>query len=395
MSLLIVNSLPPPSVYTMDTEMEEKVAPIQGRKLRRVASPRKPFTSGLSSSSSSSSRSPSSPASAGLNNLLRDGVGNRYPRRTATPLPFRLSLTACKEVFDPKVTNSTHSSPTRIRHPAKTLSDFAIPRTPTAQQSSIIDKNDENPRLTLFDIPVLLEQIISCLDESNAVPSEPAPIRRKPLSYQHAVLIYYPDIARAKEAWAAACRPRNDDSNAEKHHSGVYACLFVNRGWNDAAKRVLRRKAFFSNYEAWRRFAYRREGHTPHLKTLVLHKIRQARDEELWLLGQQPRLEWLELHVCSDLLPAEQLLCSPYLKRIALPGCSRVDDSTLKFIAKNCPNLEILDLRACEMVTDEGLKTIAEGCPKLKYLNVGRVKGGERITCEGIDAIARYFSSTI
>ena len=328
--------------------------------------------------------------------IYKDGPPNRYPRRRVTPSPFRYHLTKCKNLFNIRSTDSP-PSPTRIHkppYPAQIPSDFPFrEHQPPTNLPSL--KNHEKPRLTLFDLPVLLEQIISCLDELNAVPSEPAPVRRKPLSYQHALLIYYPDVDRAKEAWAAACRPRNDDNNAEKHHSGVYACLFVNRGWNDAAKRVLRQKAFFSNYETWRRFAYRREGHTPHLKTLVLHKIRQAQDEELWLLGQQPRLEWLELHVCSDLLPTEQLLCSPYLKRIALPGCSRVDDSTLKLIARNCPNLEILDLRACEMVTDKGLIAIAEGCPKLRYLNVGRIKGGERITCEGVDAIARYFSFKI
>jgi antagonist of mitotic exit network protein 1 len=115
-------------------------------------------------------------------------------------------------------------------------------------------------------------------------------------------------------------------------------------------------------------------------------------DAELACLGEQPRLEWLELHVCPELLPMDKLLCSPYLKRIALPGCSRVDDGTLFTIAQSCPNLEILDLRACELVTDRGLQAIAEGCPNLKYLNVGRVKGGDKITCDGVDAIARYGS---
>ena len=77
------------------------------------------------------------------------------------------------------------------------------------------------------------------------------------------------------------------------------------------------------------------------------------------------------------------------MRRIVLPGCSQVEDYTLEIIARNCPILEILDLRACEMVTDMGLIAIAEGCQELKYLNVGRVKGGERITCDGVDAIAR------
>jgi hypothetical protein len=365
----------------MDVETEQ-VAPIQGMKLRRVASSRKSLPSRLLSSSPSSSWSPS-PASAGLDNLLRNSPPNRfYPRRTVAP-PFRFDSTTNK-LFNPKTTNSPPPSPTRIHKPSypAQIHSNGVTTPPT----------DNKIQLSPLDIPTLLELIISFLDESNTVPSEAAPLQRKPLSYRHAVLIYYPDVAQAKEAWAAACQPNNYDYKAEGHHSGVYACLLVNRKWNDASKRVLRRRAFFANYEVWKRFAFRREGHTPHLTTLVLHKVRQARDEELVLLGQQLRLEWLELHVCTDLLPTEQLLCSPYLKRIALPGCRRVDDSILEFIAKNCPNLEVLDLRSCEMVTDNGLIAIAEGCPKLKYLNVGRFKGGEKITCEGVDAIARCFS---
>ena len=387
------------SIVMMDVVMEQPDGSVpESRKLRRIASPRKSFTSLLSSSSGSQ---PTSPVSAGVDNLLKNGVHGvpaKYPRRTVTPSPFRFALTTCKELFNPKSSNSPPPSPTRIHkpaYPAQIPTDLSsIPRTPAVDRTSFLtDKEDEEPRLTPFDIPVILEQIIGYLDESNTVPSEPAPVRRKPLSYQHALLIYYPDVTRAKEAWAAACRPNADENNAEEHHSGVFACLLVNREWNDAARRVLRQKAFFTNYESWNTFAYRKAGHTPHLRTLVLHKVRQARDDELLQLGPQPRLEWLELHVCPDLLPTEQLLCSPFLKRVALPGCSKVDDSTLETIAKNCPGLEILDLRACEQATDKGLIAIANGCPKLKYLNVGRVKGGERITCDGVDAIARYITT--
>jgi hypothetical protein len=375
-------------VGKMDVEMKD--APLQGRKLRRVVLPRK-------SSTSLRLPSPTSPTSAGLDDLLsRKCLPNKYPRRTVTPPPLRFNLTAsCKELFNPNSRASSLPSPTRIHkpaYPAQIPYDLSIPGIPNAERSGVTtDLNDiEKPKLTPFDIPVILEHIIFYLDELNTIPSEPAPVRRKPLSYQHAILIYHPDVERAKEIWADACRPNNEDNNCEQHHSGVFTCLLVNKRWNDAAKRVLRQKAFFTNYDSWKIFARRRAGHTPHLKMLILHKVRQARDEELELLGEQPKLEWLGLHVCPELLPMEQLLCSTYLKRLALPGCSRVNDSVLEIIARNCPNLEILDLRACELVTDKGLIAIAQGCPKLQYLNVGRVKGGERITCEGVDAIARY-----
>jgi len=365
--------------------MERNTHTVQEvRKLRRIASPRKSLSSLLLSSAS-----PPSPASAGLETMLTDTPGKKYPRRVVNPSPFRFALTTCKGLFNPKSAVPPLGSPTWIHkpsYPAQIPSDFTIPPNPAGLFNT---EQTTEPRLTPFRIPIILEKIISYLDESNTVPSEPAPVRRKPLSYQHALLIYHPDVQRAREAWLAACRPNQQEHTWEQHHSGVFACLVVNREWHEAAKRVLRRKAFFTSYENWRNFAHRQQGHSPHLRTLVLHKVRAATDAELHTLGQQPNLEWLEFHVCPDLRPTEDLLCSRSLWRIALPGCSRVDDVTLECIARNCPNLEILDLRACELVTDNGLIAIAEECPNLKYLNVGRVKGGERITCEGVDAVAR------
>src|SRR5271163_4913816 len=144
----------------MDVQMqqEEFVAPEQSRKLRRVASPRKSFTSLLSSGS------PTSPASAGLDNLLRDGAGQKHARRTVTPSPFRFALTTCKELFNPKSSNSQPPSPTRIHkpaYPAQIPSDLSIPQTPTAEQYTFsVDRLIEEPRLSPFDIPVILEQIV-------------------------------------------------------------------------------------------------------------------------------------------------------------------------------------------------------------------------------------------
>jgi Leucine Rich repeat len=360
------------------------IAQVQGKKLRR---PRKSLAN--FSSRVSSSGSLPSPSSIALDSLLSNNLPTKSPRRL---IPFRFASKRHTELLNSKSSVSPPLSPTRIhksRHASRIPSELSIHRTQIDEHTlCITDKHFEEPRLIPFDIPAILEQIICCLDELNTIPSEPAPVRRKPISYQHALLIYYPDVARAMEAWTAACRP-HDKNNSKNHHSGVYACLLVNRDWNDATKRVLRRRAFFTNYHSWRTFSTRKSGHSPHIKTLVLHKIQQARNEELELLGLQPCLEWLELHVCPNLLPSEKLISSSFLKRIALPGCWKVDDTILGTIARHCPNLEVLDLRACELITDKGLIAIAEGCPKLKYLNVGRVKNGERVTCDGVDAIAR------
>ena len=244
-------------------------ASSQGRKLRRVALHEKVIRGLLSPES----KTPHTlPASAGLDDLLPRHA-NKYSHKAVPPLSFRSALTICEDFFNLKSTSSSPPpSPTRFHigaYPARLPFGLSIPRTPSSDPSNFelreLKVDIEEPRLTPFDIPILLEQIISYLDESNTIPSEPAPVRRKPLSYQHAVLIYYPDVERAKEAWAAACRPTNDQTNSEQHHSGVYACLLVNREWNDAAKRVLRQKAFFTKYESWKTFATRKGGLTDHI----------------------------------------------------------------------------------------------------------------------------------
>ena len=157
----------------MDVEMGE-VAQVEGRKLRRV-SPRKSFTNLLSGSPLPS------PASVGLSNLLNAGAPTKYPRRTPTPSPFRFALTTCKEIFQAKLL-SPPPSPTRIHKPPHTAhlpSDLSIPPSPRVEHFEPAEKEYEEPQLTPFDIPVILEQIIAYLDDSNSIPSEPAPVRRK------------------------------------------------------------------------------------------------------------------------------------------------------------------------------------------------------------------------
>src|SRR5436190_18466125 len=105
--------------------VEMKDGGVQGRKLRKVISPRKSFTSSSSSSSTS-------PACAGLDNFLRDGTPNKNPRRIVTPSPFRFALITSKEFLNPE---SPPSSPTRIHKPAfpaQIPSDLSIPLVPIA-----------------------------------------------------------------------------------------------------------------------------------------------------------------------------------------------------------------------------------------------------------------------
>ena len=256
--------------------------------------------------------------------------------------------------------------------------------------------------MTPLDLPEVLEHILSFVDDANPIPSEPAPIRRKPLSYQHALLIYHPDVNKAREAWAAA-RREDEEATAARiaggtgsketpsatlgAGSGLYSCLTVNRAFNDAAKRVMDKRATFTTLARWQRFTTQQAAPN-RLRYLVLHKLRSASMEELARIGAQPQLEWVEFHVCPELVPYAHLLGSN-LRRLALPGGTLVDDALMAVVSRQCPNLRVLDLRACEKVSDVGLRDVSRGCPRLKYLNVGRVNGGDRVTSEGVEEIAK------
>ena len=259
-----------------------------------------------------------------------------------------------------------------------------------------LDEDDYgHSRVSPLDLPEILENILSFLDDFNPIPSEPAPVRRKPLSFQHALLIHHPDVEKAKEAWA--CAQKEDEIASMKNNkpynlrgSGLFSCLTVSHAFRNAAIRVINRRATFHNDESWQKFVHANsQNPNRNLRTLVLHKVRTASIPELQSLGTQPRLEWLELHVCPNLYPTEELL-GPHLRKIAVPGSGLVNDEHMFMVARMCPNLKVLDLRACELVTDEGLIAIAQGCPKLKYLNVGRVNSGSRITSKGVEAIAKF-----
>ncbi|XP_076958353.1 F-box protein SKIP1-like [Bidens hawaiensis] len=55
------------------------------------------------------------------------------------------------------------------------------------------------------------------------------------------------------------------------------------------------------------------------------------------------------------------------LKEIRVRHCSH---RAIDFVAKRCPNLEVLSIKSCPNVTDESMLKIASACPKLKELDI-------------------------
>lgn len=181
--------------------------------------------------------------------------------------------------------------------------------------------------------------------------------------------------------------PRSEPGEEVPARGSLYHCLLVSQTFNWAATRVLSRRVELK--ELTRLEAYTRSSASKDrlCRDLLIHRVKTC-DQSKFDDIEQYRLRSLELYVCPNLVPNLQMISSGTLKKIALPGCGKVDDMVMEQIAKYCPQLEILDLRACELVTDHGLIQIANHCPRLAYLNVGRVKRAGNVTDRSIVEIS-------
>lgn len=177
-------------------------------------------------------------------------------------------------------------------------------------------------------------------------------------------------------------------ATTDSRKGSLYACLTVDRIFNQVAMRVISRRIELHNMTQLLAYASVSSSRDNLCRDLVVHRVKTCQQVEFDRIAQF-RLRSLELYVCPKLLPTRAMLVSGTLLKVALPGCALVDDSVMSEVARNCPRLEILDLRACELVTDKGILEIARHCPQLTYLNVGRVKHSEGITDLSIVAISQ------
>lgn len=181
------------------------------------------------------------------------------------------------------------------------------------------------------------------------------------------------------------------DSEDREECGSMNACATVNQVFYWAAKRILSTRVELKSMEQLDQYAAAEAGNDNLCRDLLVHRIKTCEQAEFDRINQY-RLKSLELYVCPKLVPAESLLSSGTLLKLALPGCGLVDDSVMQSVARLCKHLEVLDLRACELVTDMGIVAIAENCPRLSYLNVGRVKNSAGITDRSLTQICQLTS---
>lgn len=89
--------------------------------------------------------------------------------------------------------------------------------------------------------------------------------------------------------------------------------------------------------------------------------------------------------ICDDdigIIAHANSFCSSFL----LSDCSLLSDTSLRFIAQNCAQLEVLDVSKCSLVTDVGLAAIGKSCQKLLKL---RLAACHQVSDAGIESVVR------
>ncbi|KAI5953944.1 AMN1 [Candida margitis] len=283
--------------------------------------------------------------------------------------------------------------------PGKKLvfTDDAITTTTTAkkQETHAFDRKKQT-KISIFDIPELVHRILLYVEAQNdCQPHEVTPIRRKPLSYNHALLIYG-DKHSAQQAMAAE---DNGLSQNNTHTSPLFNCLLVNKLFNKIARELLATKFYFSNDVQFSKYVETTT--TPSTSTFQfqpqsfsLHKLFHTNQ----LLFNQAiinvnflHLTSFELFMCPKIYPSWEIFqsCGSKLQSLIITGSKTIDDKFCYMVSHFCHNLTHLDLRACELITDSGLYHIFKANSNLQSVNIGRKNKGYLITDASIAVLVR------
>ncbi|ODV78112.1 RNI-like protein, partial [Suhomyces tanzawaensis NRRL Y-17324] len=283
---------------------------------------------------------------------------------TTTPLKRRPSIKSCffQDPIQPKKLLFTNPS-------------ALLPSTPLSSASP-----------SIFDIPELVHKIVEYASLQNTViPQESTPVRRKPLSYNHAMLIH----GNKEQAESALLQKQYQSEKPGSCNGVLFNCLQVNKLFYQVTMEVLSKNFFFSDEIQFSKLAASISTRTCQLKlkptSFVLHKLFMLKQSAIDMIKDHidfSDLEWLELYMCPKLYPTIEFfqLGGHRLKKLIITGSKVIDDEFLIMVSKHCPNLEVLDIRACELVSDSGVYQIAKNCRKLTNINFGRKQRGHLIT---------------
>lgn len=257
------------------------------------------------------------------------------------------------------------------------------------EQLEIENQNISSTRTSfstsIFEIPEIAYKIIefAAIQNDNS-PKEVTPVRRKPLSFNHALLIH-----GNKELARKSMEDLNPEYSPKNRSNILYNCLFVNKLFNSIANEILSKKICFDDETKLVKYAqseyHRRISRPNEISLHKLFNLKASHLESTFSNFDFINLRSIEIFMCPKFLPPEQFYqYGNKIKKLVICGSKLLDDNYLMMISQKCPNLEILDIRGCELVTDSGIYHLGQNCRKLTVVNLGRKTRGNLITDAGI-----------
>lgn len=132
------------------------------------------------------------------------------------------------------------------------------------------------------------------------------------------------------------------------------------------------------------------ERRTLPLQYLDMSDCADVDDTSLRLIVENcPQLQYLFLRRCHKVTDAGLRSLSSYclmLKELSVSDCSMVSDSGLSELGRLGPSLRYLSIAKCERVTDAGVRQVARHCYRLRYLNL---RGCQLVSDLSIEWLAR------
>lgn len=281
--------------------------------------------------------------------------------------------------------------------PQSLSQDFAhLSLSLTIETESLADRLAVNGKPhEIFLVKEILENIIKFVSLENEIPHERSYSRRKPLSYNHALLIYK-DEKKANQVWKD-CSESEVVPMAPRTSNHLYSCLMVNKLWHSVTVELLLKKIYFKDPKHFNKFVEKYSASSGRLSRpsiFVLHKFHrllQADLDKITSVLVPDDITWLEFYICPNIVPPLSWISNfKSLEKLILPGNKAINDNFLIEIATHITGLKALDLRACDNITDSGVVAIALRCPTLKNCNLGRHRNGENITSVSLVALAKH-----
>lgn len=254
--------------------------------------------------------------------------------------------------------------------------------------SQIIDKpsifNPHKPnKVDIFSIPEIVHKIVSY---ASIRPETPVPVRRRPLNYNHALLIHG-NRKLAEDAMELHAIPPHNPS------ATLHSCSLVNKLFNGVVNDILSKEFWFNDETSFFNYLHSSSPLIFKPNTFKLEKIfhlSSAHDRFNTILANYnwSSLTSVEVFLCPHYLPPVSIYTAKVTK-IAICGSKVLDDTYVYEITKRCPNLQILDLRGCELVTDTGIYYAGKHCHQLESINLGRKNKGHLITDSSVSGLIK------